>query len=165
MCYNSQVARTWPLSQAAKTSPSHGEGMGSIPVGVTKKKAHRKRGVLSFCAPSRTHTAPRRGGRDMGSHFASKATGARSQEPRAKIFAAGEIPVEIGAHRKRGALSFCAPSRTHTAPRRGGGIWVRISRPKIGELARQAQGVEIFAAGEIPVGGARITKVVPVLFC
>ena len=37
MWYNNQVARTWPLSQAAKTSPSHGEGMGSIPVGVTKK--------------------------------------------------------------------------------------------------------------------------------
>lgn len=27
----------WPLSQAAKTSPSHGEGMGSIPVGVTRQ--------------------------------------------------------------------------------------------------------------------------------
>ena len=38
MWYNNQVARTWPLSQAAKTSPSHGEGMGSIPVGVTKKE-------------------------------------------------------------------------------------------------------------------------------
>ena len=70
MCYNNQVARTWPLSQAAKTSPSHGEGMGSIPVGVTKKKAHRKRGALSFCAPSRTHTAPRRG---AGYGFASPA--------------------------------------------------------------------------------------------
>ena len=30
-----QVLRTWPLSQTAKTSPSHGEDMGSIPVGVT----------------------------------------------------------------------------------------------------------------------------------
>ena len=30
-----QVIRTWPLSQTAKTSPSHGEDMGSIPVGVT----------------------------------------------------------------------------------------------------------------------------------
>ena len=27
-----------PLSQTAKTSPSHGEDMGSIPVGVTRKK-------------------------------------------------------------------------------------------------------------------------------
>ena len=31
---------TWPLSQTAKTSPSHGEDMGSIPVGVTKKRTH-----------------------------------------------------------------------------------------------------------------------------
>ncbi|MBR5119627.1 MAG: hypothetical protein IKV02_01395, partial [Clostridia bacterium] len=29
---------------------------------------------------------------DKGSHFASKAMGACSQEPRAKIFATGEIP-------------------------------------------------------------------------
>ncbi len=29
---------TWPHSQAAKTSPSHGEGVGSIPAGVTKTK-------------------------------------------------------------------------------------------------------------------------------
>ena len=26
----------WPVGQAAKTSPSHGENMGSIPVRVTK---------------------------------------------------------------------------------------------------------------------------------
>ena len=37
MWYNNQVSKTWPLSQAAKTSPSHGEGMGSIPVGVTNQ--------------------------------------------------------------------------------------------------------------------------------
>ena len=30
-----QVMWSWPLSQTAKTSPSHGEDMGSIPVGVT----------------------------------------------------------------------------------------------------------------------------------
>lgn len=30
-----QVVKQWPLSQTAKTSPSHGEDMGSIPVGVT----------------------------------------------------------------------------------------------------------------------------------
>ena len=28
----------WPLSQTVKTSPSHGEDMGSIPVGVTNCK-------------------------------------------------------------------------------------------------------------------------------
>ena len=28
--------RLWPLGQAAKTAPSHGAIMGSIPVGVTK---------------------------------------------------------------------------------------------------------------------------------
>ena len=32
--------------------------------------------------------------------------------------------------------------------------WVRIPRPKIGKLAYQAQGVGIFAAGEILAGGA-----------
>ena len=31
------VASIWPCSQAAKTSPSHGEGPGSIPGKVTKK--------------------------------------------------------------------------------------------------------------------------------
>ena len=31
----------WPLSQTVKTSPSHGEDMGSIPVGVTTKQAER----------------------------------------------------------------------------------------------------------------------------
>ena len=63
MWYNNQVARTWPLSQAAKTSPSHGEGMGSIPVGVTKKEnAPQTRGVFFFGDPSRTHTAPHGGG-------------------------------------------------------------------------------------------------------
>ena len=30
--------RLWPLGQAAKTAPSHGAIMGSIPVGVTKKE-------------------------------------------------------------------------------------------------------------------------------
>ena len=30
-----RVMWSWPLSQTAKTSPSHGEDMGSIPVGVT----------------------------------------------------------------------------------------------------------------------------------
>ena len=32
-----QVIVIRPLSQTAKTSPSHGEDMGSIPVGVTKR--------------------------------------------------------------------------------------------------------------------------------
>ena len=35
MWYNRQVNESWPLSQTVKTSPSHGEDMGSIPVGVT----------------------------------------------------------------------------------------------------------------------------------
>ena len=38
-----------PVSQAAKTSPSHGEGMGSIPVRVTKKeKAPQARCLFLF---------------------------------------------------------------------------------------------------------------------
>ncbi|MBO5295109.1 MAG: hypothetical protein J6B71_07715, partial [Clostridia bacterium] len=50
---------------------------------------------------------------DKGSHFASKATGARSQEPRAKIFAIGEIPELANAR-------------------------VRIPHPKIDKLACRA---------------------------
>ena len=50
--YNNRVARTWPLSQAAKTSPSHGEGMGSIPVRVTKRnksELFRKSKLVRIC--------------------------------------------------------------------------------------------------------------------
>jgi len=36
----------------------------------------------------------------MGSHFASKAMGACSREPRAKIFAKGEIPVRVTKNKK-----------------------------------------------------------------
>lgn len=43
-CYIKQVAseaagykHLWFVGQAAKTSPSHGEGVGSIPAGVTKR--------------------------------------------------------------------------------------------------------------------------------
>ena len=55
LCYNVKVARNaaqkWPLSQAAKTSPSHGEGMGSIPVGVTKQKVLQTRSTFFVCNP------------------------------------------------------------------------------------------------------------------
>ena len=37
MCYNTIRSIPRPLGQAAKTTPSHGVIMGSIPVGVTKK--------------------------------------------------------------------------------------------------------------------------------
>ncbi len=51
MCYNNRVAR--PHSQAAKTSPSHGEGVGSIPAGVTKTEAGQSWTVLLlFCPPA-----------------------------------------------------------------------------------------------------------------
>ena len=62
---------------------------------------------------------------ELGSHFVSKAMGARSQEPRAKIFAIGEIPELANAR-------------------------VRIPHPKIEELALQAQGVGIFVKDEYP---------------
>ncbi len=42
MCYNIKVSKCWPLSQTVKTSPSHGEDMGSIPVGVTSILNYRK---------------------------------------------------------------------------------------------------------------------------
>ncbi len=35
ICYNTIALMIWPVGQAAKTSPSHGENMGSIPVRVT----------------------------------------------------------------------------------------------------------------------------------
>ena len=41
-----------PLSQTVKTSPSHGEDMGSIPVGVTKRnksELFRKSKVVRIC--------------------------------------------------------------------------------------------------------------------
>ena len=44
---------------------------------------------------------------------------------------------------------FADPTRTHFV--RKADDWVRISRPKIGELAHQAQGEDILAKGEIPV--------------
>ena len=40
--------RLWPLGQAAKTAPSHGAIMGSIPVGVTKKRKTAKSGFSFF---------------------------------------------------------------------------------------------------------------------
>ena len=54
-----------------------------------------------------------------GSHFASKAMGARSQEPRAKIFVADEIPVifKFGiehAHAKR--INIMLPHKKATPP-------------------------------------------------
>ena len=52
---------------------------------------------------------------------------------------------------------FADPTRTHFV--RTAHDWVRISRPKIGELARQAQGEDILAKGEIPVcSGAFVRK-------
>ena len=39
--------QTWPVGQAAKTSPSHGENMGSIPVRVIKILV-RKNGDFLF---------------------------------------------------------------------------------------------------------------------
>ena len=41
-----------PLSQTVKTSPSHGEDMGSIPVGVTKQnksELFRKSELVRIC--------------------------------------------------------------------------------------------------------------------
>ena len=42
--------RLWPLGQAAKTAPSHGAIMGSIPVGVTKKNKSTRWVLLFFCS-------------------------------------------------------------------------------------------------------------------
>ena len=42
--------RLWPLGQAAKTAPSHGAIMGSIPVGVIKKNKSTRWVLLFFCS-------------------------------------------------------------------------------------------------------------------
>ena len=48
---------------------------------------------------------PRAFGAKRGSHFASKAMGARSREPRAKIFALGETPL-LATFRSNGDRRF-----------------------------------------------------------
>ena len=55
MCYNTTVRKTRPVGQAAKTSPSHGENMGSIPVRVTNKSTPN--GVLFCFICSTRHSA------------------------------------------------------------------------------------------------------------
>ena len=57
LCYNTPVDER-PVGQAAKTSPFHGENMGSIPVRVTKKES-TLRCALFFVASVRpsTHSA------------------------------------------------------------------------------------------------------------
>ena len=51
MWYNIKVVKRWPVGQAVKTLASHAGNMGSIPVRVTKKRAHTRRCVLFFCDP------------------------------------------------------------------------------------------------------------------
>ena len=60
-----------PVGQAAKTSPSHGENMGSIPVRVTSKKAHEC--ALFFVSTIHFHNTPNFGIRldDAGSEIVS----------------------------------------------------------------------------------------------
>ena len=48
MSYTIQAETKWPVSQAAKTSPSHGEDGGSIPPRVTKKETSELVRVSSF---------------------------------------------------------------------------------------------------------------------
>ena len=60
-------------------------------------------------APSRANGANR------GSHFASKAMGARSREPRAKIFALGETPL-LATFRSNGDRRFLRDVTLETIP-------------------------------------------------
>ena len=55
-----------------------------------KSKRHAQACLLLFGGQSEP---PRANGANRGSHFASKAMGARSRELRAKIFALGETPL------------------------------------------------------------------------
>ena len=48
MCVIITKSKARPLSQTVKTSPSHGEDMGSIPVGVTKQMIRRLFYVPAF---------------------------------------------------------------------------------------------------------------------
>ena len=58
-------------------------------------------------------------------------------------------------HAERRAFFFGTPSRTSSPSEAKPRKRVRIPRPKIDKLACQAQGEGIFAAGEIPVAGAK----------
>ena len=62
----------------------------------------------------------------------------------------GSIPVAGANARSAVRQTFCVGTRTKNTSLRRAQNWVRISRPKIGKLACQAQGEDIFANGEIP---------------
>ena len=81
MCYNKQVNESWPLSQTVKTSPSHGEDMGSIPVGVTKQAASLRTGrsCRRFRAISSAGRAP--GSQSGGQGFDPPMVHQRSTPP------------------------------------------------------------------------------------
>ena len=62
----------------------------------------------------------------------------------------GSIPVAGANARSAVRQTFCVGTRTKNTSLRKAQEWVRISRPKIGKLACQAQDEDIFASGEIP---------------
>ena len=54
LLYTKQVAsakETWSIGQAVKTSPSHGENRGSIPLGTAKKAVLLENKAAFFFAP------------------------------------------------------------------------------------------------------------------
>ena len=58
LCYNTNVPQKRPVGQAVKTSASHAENMGSIPVPVTRKKIGTPQGVPIFFVVHGTTSNP-----------------------------------------------------------------------------------------------------------
>ena len=103
-----------PVSQAAKTSPSHGEGMGSIPVRVTKKeKAPQARCLFLFgdlCRKRHSVCAAHTWVRQTPIERVELAR----KRQRRLFLPKGQMSVRV-KYRKRGAFSFlvaCAASDT-----------------------------------------------------
>ena len=89
-----------PLSQAAKTSPSHGEGMGSIPVGVTNQKRSAQCALLFLIVIPFAESNP------FGCHTAFRRNHTQPERTRS---VRNDLPVGVTKtekHRNRGVFLF-----------------------------------------------------------
>ena len=122
MWYNRQVNESWPLSQTVKTSPSHGEDMGSIPVGVTTGSFKDEAANL-FRAISSAGRAP--GSQSGGQGFDPPMVHQRSTPPPRRWGASlvdrvcfGESPLRRSGAKRADCHDCTAPVREPTDTRR-----------------------------------------------